>query len=112
MLRHLLLKLAARRYAARLPVQLSRDYGSKKTYSLRQIDRAIQKAGLNPRYAFLAHARYLSRSDFDALHSAQPPLSYYAARRTVIALEPEVALSGSSTPPPEQNGISGNDSWF
>jgi hypothetical protein len=59
------LNAAAKRYAARLPAQLLRDYGASETYTLPQITAATGRAKLPPEFIALAHAAYLPREVFD-----------------------------------------------
>ncbi|HWD28368.1 MAG TPA: DUF6559 family protein [Rhizomicrobium sp.] len=87
------LRHAARAYAAKLPRRLVRDYGERDPYTVPQVRNAIVHAGLNPRYAVLAYARFLPRSDFEnLLLGLEVQLPYDDARKLFVANEP-VALT-------------------
>jgi hypothetical protein len=105
MLQRFFLKRAARHYARKIPEQLVRDYGSRKSYTGPQIQHAISKLKLNSRYAFLAYARFLEEEDFHALLKGAEPLSYREARDMFRTYEPmKVSSGGDVSPAPEVTG--------
>lgn len=99
MWRRWLLKRAAKQYAGRLPGQIRRNYGAKEWYTFAQVQRAIATSGLDQRYAILAYARYLPRSEFENLRIDTPLLlEYGTARALFVAAEPVAAESHSRDP--------------
>jgi hypothetical protein len=65
---------AAKVYGERLGPHLSEDYGGEPPYTQEQVDRAIGKLELDPRYAALGYAAFLSISDYGRLRNANPKL--------------------------------------
>ena len=60
------LRRVARPYARRLATQLRAGWGGSRPYTRGQVDAAIRKARLNPRYAFVGYAVFLSAEDLTA----------------------------------------------
>ena len=65
-------RLAAFRYAGRLPDTLHRNFGARRYYSEVQLRRAAQDCHLNPKYIALAFAKYLTDTDYDRLAATMP----------------------------------------
>ncbi len=65
---------AAKTYGERLGPYLSGDYGGEPPYTQEQVDAAIRKLRLNPRYAALGYAVFLSVADYGRLQSTEPKL--------------------------------------
>ena len=89
-----LLRRAAGKYGRRLPHQLLLDYGHKEHYTYRQLQHSIKAAGLNPRYAVFAFARYLPQAEFNSLRfTMDVSLAYNEALAMFIDAEPIHATS-------------------
>ncbi|HEY1707917.1 MAG TPA: DUF6559 family protein [Rhizomicrobium sp.] len=102
-------KRAAKAYATRLPPELARNFSRREIYTRPQIERGIESARLDNRYAALAYARYMAAEDFDriqqqknrakeASHQADE-ISYQEARSLFLANEP-VILGSRNDPMP------------
>ena len=82
-------KRAAKGYATRLPPWLVRSFGAKEFYSPGQIRAGIARLNLDPRYADLALATFLPRSEYDALAADQPEaFGYDEAREKFLRWKP------------------------
>jgi hypothetical protein len=65
---------AAKVYGERLGPDLAADYGGEPPYTVEQVDTAIRKLDLNPRYAALGYAAFVSLADYGRLRKASPKL--------------------------------------
>jgi hypothetical protein len=91
------LRRAAKAYAANLPHRLAHDFGAREYYTEPQILEAIKASGLNPRFAVLGFARFMSESDFCSTRR-KLPLDYRTARLMVVNEEPIQMTSAHGSP--------------
>lgn len=66
-LKWLRLRRAARTYARALPSVLLRSYGASEFYTAAQIEAAVRKAQLPPRYIAIGYATFLPEDAFSQL---------------------------------------------
>jgi hypothetical protein len=92
---------AVKRYAKLLPHQLFANYGTHEFYHEPQIRNAIADAGLDPHYAVLGYARYLSRDHFGRLQVKLPFMLTYDEARALFVVDEFIDLqSRTGTPGP------------
>lgn len=56
---------AARKMVRRLPLVMTRNWGSSKYYTPQQVRRALQETGLHGKFDFIALAAFLTPDDYD-----------------------------------------------
>ena len=82
------LERAAIQYGRKLPGFLSQGWGGSKFYKPGQIETAVNRLGLDPKYIGLAYAAYLPEAEFAALPDQSLPLSYSEAREVYFRFAP------------------------
>lgn len=85
MIRFLKRRLAIRNYVWKLSQELSRRFNKKQYYSIEEITKAAQGAGLRTAFLSYAHAIFCSREEFDAYYSQLRLCSTYDGLRATVS---------------------------
>jgi hypothetical protein len=98
--RDILIRLAARRYAARLGPQLAKGWGASEFYTPQQIRAAAQRAKLPVRYLMIGYATFLRRDEFASVVDGASAHDYEGLRALYRRYRPSDA-SDAFSPAPE-----------
>jgi hypothetical protein len=97
------LKRAAKIYGRRLPATLREGWGSSETYTPGQIAAAIKRGRLNPKFAALGYAAFMSEEQFNAVHQQMPVALGYAEARALFFDYLPIGLASSTWEPGQPN---------